>query len=338
MNFETQLEEKTAYVQEVIARYFPAGEGFAARISDVMRYSLEAGGKRIRPLLLYESCLIHHADPAAAEPCFAAIEMIHTHSLMPDDLPARDDDELRRGRPTAHVIFGEAAAILAGDALLNLAYETVLDSFSDGYEQDRQAVPGGCLMAREVAADHLARRWRALRILAEKTGRRGMLGGQSVDVENDRRSDLVPDRATLDFIYEAKTAALLEAPLMIGAVLGGAEAEEISRMEKIGSRLGRIFQIRDDILDLTATEEVLGKPVRSDVENEKITMVSLLGREMAHASGHDCTEEEMLQMGILSAEKQIRHLTEETLQMLREVPGDTEFLEQLIQKMSDRRR
>ena len=325
VNFEQMLARKTAYVQEVIERYLPEASGYAGKLSEAMRYSLTAGGKRIRPLLLYESCLIHGADPAKAEPFMAAIEMIHTHSLIHDDLPALDNDDLRRGRPTSHVVFGEAGAILAGDALLNLAYETILDAFPDGYEEDRKAAPSGCIAAREAASDHLARRWRAMRILAEKTGRRGMLGGQSVDVENDKRTDLKPDRAMLEYVYEAKTAALLEAPLMIGAALGGADPDEIRRMETVGSRLGAAFQIRDDLLDCTSTEEKLGKPVGSDAENEKLTFVDLLGVEAGDPG-----------MGPAAAEQLISGYTEEAVKLLDGTPGDTEFLKMLIQKMAAR--
>ncbi|MBR0398210.1 MAG: polyprenyl synthetase family protein [Eubacterium sp.] len=317
MDFAKDLRKKTAWVQNAVAEYFPdsRSEGYAARLAEAMHYSLSAGGKRIRPLLLYESCLIHRADPDKAKPFMAAIEMIHTHSLIHDDLPALDNDELRRGKPTSHMVFGEAGAILAGDALLNLAYETVLNAFPDSYEEDRALAPAGCTVVREVAADHMARRWRALKILAEKTGIHGMLGGQSVDVENDKRGNLKPDRAALDYIYENKTAALLEAPLMIGAVLGGANPDEIRRMEQTGSRLGAAFQIRDDILDLTATEETLGKPVKSDLSNEKQTVVSLLG-------------------GVEEAERLVKQLTDEAIAFLENVPGDTDFLKQLVLYMA----
>ncbi len=317
MGFEKELREKTAWVQDAIEDFFPEEESaaFAGNLAKAMRYSLLAGGKRIRPLLLYESCLLHRADPDKAKPFMAAIEMIHTHSLIHDDLPALDNDELRRGKPTSHMVFGEAGAILAGDALLNYAYETVLNGFPDSYEEDRALAPAGCTVVREVAADHMARRWRALRILAEKTGMHGMLGGQSVDVENDKRGNLTPDRPMLEYIYENKTAALLEAPLMIGAVLGGANPDEIRRMEIVGSRLGAAFQIRDDILDVTSTEEVLGKPVQSDLTNEKQTFVSLAG-------------------GVQEAEKLVRRLTDEAVGLLEEVPGDTAFMKQLIQKMA----
>lgn len=319
MDFERELREKTAWVQDAIAAFFPKAKdtGYAGRLAEAMRYSLAAGGKRIRPLLLYESCLIHRADPEKAKPFMAAIEMIHTHSLIHDDLPALDNDELRRGKPTSHVVFGEAGAILAGDALLNFAYETVLNGFPDGYEEDRSPAPAGCLVRREVAADHMARRWRALKILADKTGMNGMLGGQSVDVENDKRGNLKPDRPMLEYIYENKTAALLEAPLMIGAVLGGANPDEIRRMEEVGSKLGAAFQIRDDILDLTATEAVLGKPVQSDLTNEKQTFVTLLG-------------------GVQEAETLVCRLTEEVTGLLDEIPGDTAFLKELVQKMASR--
>lgn len=231
MNFKEELEKRTCRAEQVIRKYLPAEEGFSKNLIKAMNYSMEAGGKRLRPVFLGEMYHIFGGQEELAEPFMAAIEMIHTHSLIHDDLPAIDNDEYRRGKKTTHIVFGESAAILAGDALLNYAYETALKGFSlakNSREMERTA--------------------KALQILAEKTGIRGMLGGQSVDVENDGRP---LKRELLDYIYVNKTSALIEASLMAGAVLAG--AEELKEIETMGRYIGLAFQIQDDILDVTPT-------------------------------------------------------------------------------------
>ena len=207
-----------------------------------MNYSMEAGGKRLRPVFLGEMYHIFGGQEELAEPFMAAIEMIHTHSLIHDDLPAIDNDEYRRGKKTTHIVFGESAAILAGDALLNYAFETACSAFDD---EETDPVQAG----------------RALQILARKAGIYGMIGGQVVDV---KESGHAVSGGTLDFIYRLKTSALIESSMMIGAVLAGADNDQVSAMEKIGEKIGLAFQIQDDILDVTGNEEDLGKPVHSD--------------------------------------------------------------------------
>jgi farnesyltranstransferase len=191
----------------------------------------------------------------------AAIEMIHTYSLVHDDLPAMDNDEYRRGKKTTHAVYGEAMGILAGDALLNLAYETAAKAFG-----------------MEVADARVAR---AFAVLAKKAGVHGMVGGQVVDVESEKSDDCPITREKLDFIYRLKTGALIESSMMIGAILAGASSDEVSRVEQIAVKLGLAFQIQDDVLDVTSSLEVLGKPVGSDEKNNKATYVTFEGLDKA---------------------------------------------------------
>lgn len=311
-DFENELKEKTGKVQNIILRFLPDPEhaGKASRICDAMRYSMEAGGKRIRPLFMYETYRLFGGTSAVVEPFMAAIEMIHTHSLIHDDLPAIDNDSLRRGKPTTHAVYGEAMGVLAGDALLNYAYETALQAFFYGSGLRGTKPDFGESMPERIVF--------ALKILAESTGFRGMLGGQSVDVENEKSNRMKIDRETLDYIYEHKTSRLIEAPLQIGAVLAGAGKSEILCMKDIGSRIGLAFQIRDDILDVTADEKDLGKPVFSDEKNEKTTYVTLFG--------------------IDGAEDRVRMLTDQAVDLLETLPGDSSFLIWLTQRMAERRK
>lgn len=254
MNFNEELACRTRQAETIIGVYLPKAEGFQKTLLEAMNYSMTAGGKRLRPILLQASYEMFGGKGRVQEPFMAAIEMIHTHSLIHDDLPAIDNDDYRRGKKTTHVVFGEAMGILAGDALLNLAYETALRAFD--LEPENPGVP------------------RALRILAKKAGAMGMLGGQSVDVQYEGAA---PDRDRIDFIYRLKTSALMEAPLMVGAALAQAGPEAVDACEAIGRDVGLAFQIRDDILDVTSTTQALGKPVKSDEKNKKATYVTLEG-------------------------------------------------------------
>ncbi|HAJ74497.1 MAG TPA: farnesyl-diphosphate synthase, partial [Lachnospiraceae bacterium] len=260
-NFDKMMAEKVEYVQNVIKSFLPKKENCPETLYDALVYSMEAGGKRLRPILMLETYRLFGGNKAVIEPFMAAIEMIHTSSLIHDDLPAIDNDELRRGRKTTHAVYGEAMGILSGDALLNYAYETALEAFRYNFDRDSLFM--------------------AMKVLAAKTGIYGMLGGQSVDVENDKKGNLSPDLGMLEYIHKHKTSALIEAPMMIGAILAGAQKGEISCVEEIGGKIGLAFQIRDDILDVISTDDVLGKPVRSDAKNEKVTYADLLGLEAA---------------------------------------------------------
>ncbi|MCQ2500081.1 MAG: polyprenyl synthetase family protein [Lachnospiraceae bacterium] len=302
MNFKEQLIEKTKEANQILQGFLPAEEGFPESLIRAMNYSMLAGGKRIRPILLMESYHLFGASAREEEAFMAAIEMIHTHSLIHDDLPAIDNDEYRRGKKTTHALFGEALGVLSGDALLNYAYETVLKTVCTW---DAQRVPKGM---------------RALQILASKTGVYGMLGGQSVDVLNEKNQGSALTEKELDYIYLNKTSALLEAPLMAGAVLAGASEEEIKGMEQIGRLTGLAFQIQDDILDQTSTTEELGKPVHSDEKNQKVTYVTLRGIDGAAAEVQRLTEEAVsLLDSMIQKRKQESGAGEETGVFLREL-------------------
>lgn len=259
--FMEELQQKVEHINNVLEKFLPAEEGQQRIIFEAMNYSVRAGGKRLRPILMEETYHMFGGSSAVIEPFMAAIEMIHTYSLVHDDLPAMDNDEYRRGKKTTHAVYGEAMGILAGDALLNLAYESVAKAFG-----------------MEVADMRVAR---AFAVLAKKAGVYGMVGGQVVDVESEKSDDCPITREKLDFIYRLKTGALIESSMMIGAILAGASSDEVSRVEQIAAKLGLAFQIQDDVLDVTSTLEVLGKPVGSDEKNNKATYVTFEGLDKA---------------------------------------------------------
>lgn len=259
--FMEELQQKVEHINDVLEKFLPAEEGQQRIIFEAMNYSVRAGGKRLRPILMEETYHMFGGSSAVIEPFMAAIEMIHTYSLVHDDLPAMDNDEYRRGKKTTHAVYGEAMGILAGDALLNLAYETAAKAFG-----------------MEVVD---ARAARAFAVLAKKAGVYGMVGGQVVDVESEKSDDCPITREKLDFIYRLKTGALIESSMMIGAILAGASSDEVSRVEQIAAKLGLAFQIQDDVLDVTSTLEVLGKPVGSDEKNNKATYVTFEGLDKA---------------------------------------------------------
>ena len=259
--FMEELQQKVEHINNVLEKFLPAEEGQQRIIFEAMNYSVRAGGKRLRPILMEETYHMFGGSSAVIEPFMAAIEMIHTYSLVHDDLPAMDNDEYRRGKRTTHAVYGEAMGILAGDALLNLAYETAAKAFD-----------------MEVADTRVAR---AFAVLAKKAGVYGMVGGQVVDVESEKSDDCSITREKLDFIYRLKTGALIESSMMIGAILAGASSDEVSRVEQIAAKLGLAFQIQDDVLDVTSTLEVLGKPVGSDEKNNKATYVTFEGLDKA---------------------------------------------------------
>ncbi len=259
--FMEELQQKVEHINKVLEKFLPAEEGQQRIIFEAMNYSVRAGGKRLRPILMEETYHMFGGSSAVIEPFMAAIEMIHTYSLVHDDLPAMDNDEYRRGKKTTHAVYGEAMGILAGDALLNLAYETAAKAF------DMEVID--------------ARVARAFAVLAKKAGVYGMVGGQVVDVESEKSDDCPITREKLDFIYRLKTGALIESSMMIGAILAGASSDEVSRVEQIAAKLGLAFQIQDDVLDVTSTLEVLGKPVGSDEKNNKATYVTFEGLDKA---------------------------------------------------------
>lgn len=258
---EQEIIGRAEQINDMLETYLPREEGFQKTIFEAMNYSVRAGGKRLRPMLMQETFQLFGGTSAAIRPFMAAIEMIHTYSLVHDDLPAMDNDEYRRGKKTTHAVYGEAMGILAGDALLNYAFETATLAF----EEDPQNPMIG----------------KALRVLAVKAGVYGMVGGQVVDVESENQPELSITRERLDFIYRLKTGALIEAAMLIGAILAGASEEEQQTVSLIATKIGLAFQIRDDILDVTSTFEELGKPIGSDEKNHKSTYVSFEGIEKA---------------------------------------------------------
>ncbi|MHB8131286.1 MAG: polyprenyl synthetase family protein [Mobilitalea sp.] len=268
MNFNQELQQKVIAIEAILKNFIPKEEGYQKTVMDAMNYSLLAGGKRLRPLLMAETYqLFGGQDRAILEPFMAAIEMIHTYSLVHDDLPAMDNDEYRRGRKTTHVVYGEAMAILAGDGLLNYSFETALKAF-DTISSADSAVE---LTSYQKVA-------KAMKVLSAKAGIYGMIGGQVIDMEE---YDGVVNRSRLDLMYQLKTGALIEASMMIGAIMAGAKDDEIYKIEHIASDVGLAFQIKDDILDITSTPEVLGKPVHSDEKNEKTTYVTIMNLDQA---------------------------------------------------------
>ncbi len=287
MNFNEQMKKRVTEIKSIIQNYLPEEEGFQRTLLEAVDYSMLVGGKKLRPLLMQQTYVMFGGTSAVIQPFMAAIEMIHTHSLIHDDLPAMDNDEYRRGKKTTHVVYGEAMAILAGDALLNLAYETAAKAFD--------LEPGNPNVGR------------AFQILAGKTGIYGMIGGQSVDVEY---VDQPLTAEQLYFIYRLKTGALIEASMMIGAVLAGASGEDVEKVRKIAEHVGLAFQIQDDILDVTGDQEVLGKETKSDEKNKKTTYVTVKGLEKAR--------------------EDVAAYSKEAVRLLSELPCENEFLHELI--------
>lgn len=285
-----QLLQYTREVEETVYSFLPEEAGPQKTIFEAMNYSVKAGGKRLRPLLMREVYRLFGGKGDAIGPMMAAIEMIHTSSLIHDDLPCMDNDEYRRGKKTTWAVYGYDMAVLAGDALLMYAVETASKAFDK--TEDAKRV-GECI-----------------RILSERTGIYGMIGGQTVDVEMTGRP---LGRETLDFIYRLKTGALLEASMRIGAVMAGASEEDCERVRDMALAVGLAFQIQDDILDVTSSQEVLGKPVLSDEKNNKTTYVSL--------------------EGIGKAREDVKALSEKAIRILKELPGSNVFLEDLIRML-----
>ncbi len=259
MNFNDEREKKVREIEAILKKYLPEQEGYQQLIMEAMEYNLMAGGKRLRPMLMKETYTMFGGESSVIEPFMAALEMIHTYSLVHDDLPSMDNDDYRRGRKTTHIVYGEGMAVLTGDALLNYAFETAAKAFD--MEPEKSLLIG-----------------KAMQILGRKAGIYGMIGGQVVDVESAGKKI---DQDVITFIYSLKTCALIETAMMVGAVLAGASEEEVQKMEEIAWKVGMAFQIQDDILDVTSTNEVLGKPVHSDEKNEKTTYVTLAGYEKA---------------------------------------------------------
>jgi len=277
MNINEELNTRVKEIDKIIAGYLPAEEDYQRTIMEAMNYSILAGGKRIRPMLMLETYRLFGGKSKVIEPFMAAMEMIHTYSLIHDDLPAMDNDEYRRGKKTTHAVYGEAMGILAGDALLNFAFETALKA----YDMEPDNVNIG----------------KALQVLAKKAGIYGMIGGQVVDIQSEGSKDMTKEK--LDFIYRLKTGALMESSMLIGAILAGATKNEQQIVETVAGEIGLAFQIQDDILDVTSTAEVLGKPIGSDEKNEKFTYVTFEGLEKAKEDVASITAQAVSHMNAL---------------------------------------
>ncbi len=295
MNFKEELRKKTGQIEAMIQVYLPKEEGYQRTVTEAMHYAVSGGGKRLRPMLMAETAALFGDTGESLARFMTALECIHTYSLVHDDLPAMDNDDYRRGRKTTHIVYGEGMAVLAGDGLLNYAFETAASAFdyaSETAEYQRVA--------------------RALQILGRKAGIYGMIGGQCADLRAEELGEDVTKDMLL-YIHEHKTAALIQAAMMIGAVLAGADDEAVSQLEKCAYNIGIAFQIQDDILDVTSSLEVLGKPVGSDEKNNKLTYVSMHGLE--------------------ESRKQVEELSREAIVILQSFPRRNLFLEKLVEQL-----
>ncbi|MBQ8947035.1 MAG: polyprenyl synthetase family protein [Lachnospiraceae bacterium] len=298
MDFNTELKNRIERTEGIITKYLPKEEGYGGRVTEAMNYSFMAGGKRIRPMLMIETHILCGGDGRLIAPFMAAIEMIHTYSLVHDDLPAMDGDELRRGKPSAWKQYDEAMAVLAGDGLLNYAAETAL-------------------MAFDLAEDELDTTFvaEAMKLLFYHSGINGMIGGQCADVEAGKSPDVSPEQ--LIYIYKNKTAALIRASMDIGALLGGVDDDTLIAIDRAAYNIGIAFQIQDDILDVTSTEEELGKPIGSDDKNNKTTYVTVNGLDASAA--------------------EVERLSNEALDILKGFEVRNEFLEELVSSLIGRK-
>ena len=292
MDFKNELNNRVAEIEALLKEYLPKEEGLQKTVIEALNYSLMAGGKRLRPMLMNETYKLFGGDGKVVEPFMVALEMIHNYSLVHDDLPAMDNDEYRRGKKTTHAVYGECMGILAGDALLNMAFEVAAEAFD-------------IELNANVA--------KALKILANNAGIYGMIGGQVVDIESENKQ--VP-LETIEFIHRLKTGALIDAAMSIGAVLGGATDKEVNIISQVAYNVGFAFQIQDDILDVTSTTEVLGKPVGSDEKNNKSTYVSIKGLEQS--------------------KKDVEELSKKAIELLDSLGRKNEFLDELLLSLINR--
>lgn len=294
MSFNNDLKERVDYIENILKEYLPAKEGYQKIIMEAMEYNVLAGGKRLRPMLMNETYKLFGGKSDIIKPFMAAIEMIHTYSLVHDDLPAMDNDDYRRGRLTTHKVYGEDIGILTGDALLNYAFETASKAF-------------------DMEPENSYNIGKAIQYLSGKSGIYGMIGGQVVDVKSAGEKI---SGETLEFIYELKTGGLIEASMCTGAILAGASKEDVEKVERIASLVGMAFQIQDDILDVTSTKEVLGKPINSDEKNEKTTFVTWKGFD--------------------ESRKLVEEYSMEAVDILKGFKPEDSFLEELLKSLINR--
>lgn len=277
------MNEYSEMIENALSEFLTRDDDVKGLVES-MKYSLMAGGKRIRPKLVLEFCRVCGGKPENAIAFASAVEMIHTYSLIHDDLPCMDNDDMRRGKPSNHCAFGEDTALLAGDALLTLAFETALSEKSVQATSPKAAAEAG-------------------RLLANLAGVKGMVGGQFIDLSIEGKKVEVE---ILDKMYDKKTGALLKASCMLGCIAASADDEKIKAAEIFGGKVGLVFQIIDDVLDVVSTTEVLGKPVLSDLQNEKTTFMSLYGEEKCRKIASDLTDEALVSLDIFEADKTVR--------------------------------
>ena len=306
MSFERTLQQKTAYCDSILERYLPKPEElsgsdrYASQVVEAMRYSVMAGGKRLRPMFLMETCDMYGGRIELAAPFMAALEMIHTYSLVHDDLPAMDNDEYRRGRKTTWYVYGEGMAVLTGDALLNYAYETALKAFDE-------------VKGRRESGNVIE----ALGVLMRNAGIYGMIGGQCADLEAEKDPGAA-DEDELMYIHKHKTACMIDSGFRIGAMIAGAPGADVISLGEIADKIGIAFQIQDDILDVTGSSEELGKLTGSDEKDNKLTYVSL--------------------HGLARAQREVRSLSEQALAQFDALSARNDFLRQLIETLITRTR
>ena len=296
------ITARAGEIEEIIYANLPAEGKNIERITAAMEYTVKAGGKRLRPMLMQESYRLFargREETPLLHKFMSAIEFIHSYSLCHDDLPAMDNDSLRRGKPSTWAQYDEAFGVLAGDALLNYAFEIIID------ELDSDA---------EIA--DVRRGMRALNVLAKKAGIYGMVGGQCLDVYSEKTEGMQLELEQIMFIHKNKTAALLEASLMCGAILAGANRPCVDAMEEVAENVGYAFQIRDDILDVISTTDKLGKPVGSDERNNKATYVTICGIE--------------------ESQKAVERYSAKAIEILNELPCQNQFLNELIASLAGR--
>ncbi|HAQ51672.1 MAG TPA: farnesyl-diphosphate synthase [Lachnospiraceae bacterium] len=299
MDISKEIEKRQVEIESVINNYMPKEEGLQKTIFSGMNYSINAGGKRIRPMLMQETYKLFSGSGRIIEPFMASLEMIHTYSLVHDDMPCVDNDDMRRGKPTTHVAYGETMALFVGDGLLNLAFETI----ASGMDYIDVNNPSE-VMAYKKASQYISK----------CAGSFGMLAGQVVDKESEDKKNISLD--TIMYLYDKKTAELLKAAMVVGAILANASDKEIDIIERVAYNTGIAFQIQDDILDITSSEEELGKPIGSDERNNKSTYVAYKGLE--------------------ESEKEVKRLTREALSLLSQLNKKNEFLEKLLEYMIHR--
>lgn len=297
MDVAIEIAARVEEIEIILNKFLPKEEGYQKTVLQAMNYSILAGGKRLRPMLMLETYRLFGGKSEVIFPFIAAIEMIHTYSLVHDDLPAMDNDEYRRGKKTTHAVFGEAMGILAGDGLLNLAYETAAKALE--------------IKEQEASGMDISKVGAAFLVLAEKSGVYGMIGGQTVDIQSEDEPSITKEK--LDFIYRLKTGALIEASMLIGAILAGADKKEQECVLKVAGNIGLAFQIQDDILDVTSNLETLGKPVGSDEKNNKATYVAHLGLE--------------------KSKEEVKRLSIEAMELLQSLTLENPFLSELLMSL-----